>query len=157
MYILRIEFDDTSRSRISVHPDSKSARTVLVDYVQSSFRDGRSEDDRKRPQDEGDIDALVASYFNTSSGESFSIEATPLAGADPFDTIRSLHALIQSFVRERIENIIGDLTRSVVDPGDFETLEYLDEDIEDQVGHVSWFLNEANRIVGSHGMEAREV
>ena len=132
MYILRIESDDASGRppRVSVHPDEKSAKVALSEHARVNWV----------PRD----------------GKAFSIEPFQVVGADPFETVKSLHALIQSFVRERIESIAEDAGQ-FVDLGDFETLEALDDDTQDRIRHVLWFLGEANRLVVRHGMGERDL
>ena len=135
MYILRIESDDASTRppRVSVHPDERSAKAALSEHARVNWASA------------GDAD-----------GKTFSIEVFEVAGVDPFETVRSLHALIQSFVRERIESIAED-GQQYVELGDFETLEGVDTDTQDRIRHVLWFLGEANRLVGRHGMGERDL
>lgn len=156
MYILRIEFDDLSGRplRLSIHPDEPRARQALRDYVRENWSTVFEADSDWTFGEFDDPDTAVDLYFNQAETESFSVDSAYLVEPDPFDTIAALHGVVKVFVQERIESIVAEavIDESTVDPVDFDTLEYLDDDLRDRIGHVRFFLDQADRLVRRHGI-----
>lgn len=157
MYILRILFSDLSDrpQRLSLHANEESALRALFEYVRDNWSEVSDGDDAPRDDaSDSDMESFIEEYFDSVGTDRFVIESVYLAGPDPFDTIAALHGLVKSFVRERIESIADEasIDDSFVVTGDFETLEGVDDDTRDRIGHVRFFLTEANRLASRHGI-----
>ena len=89
-------------------------------------------------------EASLADYVGADPGPRdpirAAIEHLGFVGPEPFETIAKLHGLIRSFVTERQESIRSE-----------PWYEDLDDDTRDRIGHVQWFLDEADRVVSAHG------
>jgi hypothetical protein len=161
VYILRIEFNDLGGRplRLSLHADEEQARQGLREYVRENWAAAFEGSSDWKFNEFDDPDTAVDLYFNQTEDETFAIDLAYVAGADPFDTITAFHGLVKAFVEERIESIMAEASQDdggvAVAVGDFDTLEWLEDDVRDRIGHIRFFLDQADRLVARHGGQGR--